>query len=100
MSDGWDTGAAPFTLVFAPPCQKTANPFREVSVFRSAKKTGQVVLAVAAGFVMSFGATQAVSSPDATPLMHDCPNQCEAECAEYGYPHGFCFNDGSCGCYF
>ncbi|NOK07524.1 hypothetical protein [Corallococcus exercitus] len=69
-------------------------------MFRSAKKTGQVVLAVAAGFVMSFGATQAFSSPEATPLMNDCQNRCEAACQEAGARTGICQYDGSCDCYY
>jgi hypothetical protein len=57
---------------------------------RSFKKAGQVLLAVAAGFVVSFGATQAFATSEAAPLMHDCHDACPWECIEAGYSNGFC----------
>jgi hypothetical protein len=68
-------------------------------VIRSAKKAGQVLLAVAAGFVVSFGATQAFATSQAAPLMYDCQAFCVDPCIEAGFNGGFCLNSKECACY-
>jgi hypothetical protein len=56
------------------------------------------LLAVAAGFVVSFGATQALSAPQAAPLMYDCAS-CIEGCIEAGFSGGFCVSSRDCACY-
>ncbi|QSQ26732.1 hypothetical protein JY651_18170 [Pyxidicoccus parkwayensis] len=67
----------------------------------SMKKAGQVLLAVAAGFVVSFGGTQAFSASQAEgPLRNVCDAECTASCQEqFGERAvGICF-DNECACY-
>ncbi|NOK23241.1 hypothetical protein [Corallococcus carmarthensis] len=68
----------------------------------SAKKAGQVLLAVAAGFVVSFGGTQAFSASQAEgPLMNDCNDRCWEACQVEAGPRagGFCIGN-ECTCYY
>jgi hypothetical protein len=66
-------------------------------MIRSAKKTGKMLLAVATGYVLAFGATQAFSSPPPAPAPTDCA-ACIESCVEAGFNSGFC-SGRECYCY-
>ncbi|MFP2903557.1 hypothetical protein ACLESD_00470 [Pyxidicoccus sp. 3LFB2] len=68
-------------------------------MIRSTKKAAQVLLAVAAGFVVSFGATQAVSGSQQAPLELSCNDTCAQQCADAGFSYWFCQGGRVCACY-
>ncbi|QRO00058.1 hypothetical protein JRI60_14045 [Archangium violaceum] len=68
-------------------------------MIRSTKKAAQVLLAVAAGFVVSFGATQAVPGAQQVPLDISCNDYCVPQCVEAGFAYGFCQAGRVCACY-
>lgn len=80
------------------PTHRFSPSFGEASMIRFAKKHAQVLLAVAMGFAVSFGATQAFATSTDAKLMDDCPTRCMAECQDAGFSGGFClYRD--CACY-
>lgn len=68
-------------------------------MIRFAKKSSQVLLAVAVGFAVSFGATRAFATSHDAPLMWDCPKVCMDQCTEAGFSYGICLY-GECACYY
>jgi hypothetical protein len=68
-------------------------------MIRSTKKAAQVLLAVAAGFVVSFGATQVVPGAQQVPLETTCSDYCRQQCEEAGFSYGFCQGGKVCACY-
>jgi hypothetical protein len=66
-------------------------------MIRSVKKAGKILLAVTTGYVLSFGATQAFSTPPEGPAPTDC-TACIESCMEAGFNSGFCTGK-ECHCY-
>lgn len=60
-------------------------------MIRSAKKAGQLLLAVAMGAAVSFGSTVALAKP-AEPLSY-CAGNCVNECIADGFDYGRCSGD-------
>lgn len=68
-------------------------------MIRSVKEAGQVLLSVAAGAALSFGAVLASSTPEeAASLTCSGYPTCHSRCVADGYSYGKCLY-GECVCY-
>jgi len=68
-------------------------------MLRSVKQVGQALLAAAAGAVLSFSATQMLSTPQPESIGDVCESYtCNERCLAGGYEGGECLK-GGCFCY-
>lgn len=63
-----------------------------------AKNAVQLLLAVATGAAVSFGATVAVAPTPSEPLSY-CPGNCVNDCIAEGFSYGRCYGD-TCVCFY